>query len=81
MKSYSIDYVVGANTIPSEWVGETHITSGKCCESTKETIERLRKWAKKYGHTLVESTYKESKFDDNPAFVRACLADIAGFKR
>ena len=73
MKCYEI-YVLNKN-------GEQFRTSVECKGSKKATLHFLREWAKKYGHTLLEETYIEYEIDDDPAFVEACLADIAGFKR
>lgn len=72
------DYHV--NVIDKE--GNEFSTWGECsADGTGATKDRLKKWADKYGHTILFDTYRESGNDYNPAFVDACLSDIAGFKR
>lgn len=62
--------------------GHSWSTWGECsADGTEATKERLNKWASKYGHTILFDTYREVETDYNPAFVDACLSDIAGFKR
>ena len=73
IKSYSINYI--------DKYGNDQGTFGGCKETKEATLESLRAWAAKWGHTLIEESYIERETDDNPAFVDACLGDIAGFHR
>lgn len=74
MRTYHVDVM--------DKTGHTFPASGACHkDGTEATKNRLKEWAEKYGHKVYFDTYREVDTDNNPAFVEACLSDIAGFKR
>lgn len=61
--------------------GEERLISAEALETTAATKHQIREWCSKHGHQFIEESYREITHNPDPAFVEACLGDIAGFKR